>query len=49
MMKIKETPCSLCKEKTQIGFIYYESIIPICLKCIKFIKKTEIKEFRKLI
>jgi len=44
-MKIKEKKCKLCmKEKTTFGFIYYEKIIPICPKCISFIKNLKQKE-----
>lgn len=46
-MKIKEQRCRLCKvEDTTFGFYYaYEkNPIPICIKCIKFIKSLKEKE-----
>lgn len=40
--------CSLCNsEMTDIGIIVYEEIKPLCEKCILFIKKTKIRDFRK--
>jgi len=44
-MKIKQSKCKLCGEKTDFGFIYYDKTIPICLRCINFIKKLNIGEF----
>ena len=46
-MKIKEKKlCSLCRvEMTNIAILVYEEIKPLCIKCIKFIKNTKIKDF----
>lgn len=44
-MKIEETKCNLCYELTEFGFIYYDKTIPICKKCIIFIKSLKLKEY----
>ena len=45
-MKIKKTKCKLCEEETEFAFIYYEDFIPICLKCIRFIKSLKMRDLK---
>ena len=51
MVNIKENKCKLCrKEKTTWGFwyAYEEKPIPVCKKCVRFIKEeVKLRDFKK--
>lgn len=47
-MKIKETNCKLCVDKkTTYGFFYFDKLIPVCIDCIKFIRKLKEEDFKQ--
>lgn len=48
-MKLKEQKlCSLCRaEMTDLAILVYEDVKPLCLRCIKFIKKTKLKDLER--
>ena len=45
-MRIKKTTCKLCEiEQTKFAFICFEDELPICERCIKFIKTLRAKDY----
>ena len=49
-MDIPNSLCKLCKsEETKFGFIFCEKRMPICEKCIKFIKSLKKKDYVKCV